>query len=593
MRKIFLDKREYFIAFFLWVAIFSLYVKTMAQTVGFIDSGELATVACTLGIAHPTGYPLFTLLGRIFSLIPFSSKEIIRLNIMSALLTSLSAIIFFFIVLELLGEKEQRTYKIIAAATSSLFLAFSQTVWSQGLSVEVYSLHLLLISFTILFFLKALNEEKSSWWFLFAYTLGITFTNHLTTILLAPAFLFLFFYEHGFNKAVFHRIKRLSIPFLVGLSVYLYLPIRSSQHPLLNWGNPSSLEKFWWHFTGKQFRVWMFSSTASAEKQFTYFINHTPEEFFYIPFVVAVIGFFALLFTEKKKFLFLLLLLIACVGYSINYDIHDIDSYFLLAFVSLMLFAAFGIMKLLSFFKNISPAISVALLMGCAVLEGYQNFDHVDQSSNYLVEDYTKNILRNVPQNSIILSYEWDYFVSASYYFQRVKHYRPDVVVFDKELFRRSWYFEQVENMYPEVMKNSQEEAQLFLTELYKFEHDLPYNFNSIEGGYTNFLESLFEKNMPKRNCFVASEIEPTYTAGFFRIPYGLVQKIDKDTAYVMMENPQYEFRKNQASDPYTVQLKKLAFASLHRRSLYEEKYGKNTLASQFSKAANQLLPLK
>lgn len=66
------------------VFAFAVYLKTLAPGVHFIDSGELAAVACTLGIAHPTGYPLFTLIGWLFSNLPIASEEIVRLNMMSA-----------------------------------------------------------------------------------------------------------------------------------------------------------------------------------------------------------------------------------------------------------------------------------------------------------------------------------------------------------------------------------------------------------------------------------------------------------------------------------------------------------------------------
>ena len=63
---------------------FLLYIRTLAPGLSFIDSGELGTVAATLGVAHPTGYPLFTLLGWLFTRLPLASEVIVRLNIMAA-----------------------------------------------------------------------------------------------------------------------------------------------------------------------------------------------------------------------------------------------------------------------------------------------------------------------------------------------------------------------------------------------------------------------------------------------------------------------------------------------------------------------------
>jgi len=80
-----------------------VYIVTLAPTVGFIDTGELATVCIKLGVAHPTGYPLFTLIGHIFSLIPLG-EGIYRLNLMSAFIGSFAVYSFYFLMLFLLND---------------------------------------------------------------------------------------------------------------------------------------------------------------------------------------------------------------------------------------------------------------------------------------------------------------------------------------------------------------------------------------------------------------------------------------------------------------------------------------------------------
>jgi len=73
---------------------FAVYCLTLSRTVLFIDSGELAWVSASLGIAHPTGYPLYTLLSHLFTFIPFV-EPIVRVNLFSALVTAASATGFF------------------------------------------------------------------------------------------------------------------------------------------------------------------------------------------------------------------------------------------------------------------------------------------------------------------------------------------------------------------------------------------------------------------------------------------------------------------------------------------------------------------
>jgi len=592
MMKEFLEKRkETVAAVILWLIVFSQYYTTLSPSVGFIDSGELATVAITLGIAHPTGYPLFTMLGRLFSILPIAGEEIVRLNLLSAVLTSLALVVFYYVITELLdrGKMEDRTSILISSFTASLFLGFSKTFWFQGVAVEVYSLHLLLICLILLLFVKAVKTNEARWWLLFAFSVGASFTNHLTTVLLAPALLYWFFAEQGVNKNAFKNIAKLSIPFMAGLSIYLYLPIRSAQQPLLNWGDPQTFEKFWWHFTGKQFRVFMFSSTDAAKKQLNYFFENLPNEFFFVVLAFAVVGCFILLFTDKKKFVFTGLLFVSCIAYSINYDIHDIDSYFLLAFIAIAIFSAFGIQKIyLRFEKPITKSMVMILLIIIVSVQCIESRKKVNQSENYLVEDYTKNILLNLPQNSIVLSYQWDYFVASSYYYQYVKNIRKDVVVLDKELFRRSWYIPQLENHYPELMRKSKIEAQLFQQELFKFEHELPYDFAAIEGRYTALLKSFMDKN-ESLVFYITPEIEPQYTLGYYRVPEGFLFRIRKDTVYSSTPSPQIIYRGFDGKDIYSKQITTLALNALLRRELYERYYGRDSVAEFYRQKASEI----
>ena len=123
-----------------------VYGLTLAPSVQQIDSGELAAVQSTLGIAHPTGYPLFTLAGHLVSRLPLGIPKILQLNLLVALWCIL-AVSFFFITtrqwLSRFQAPEEPSSSTLAATCAGLFLAFSATFWVQATSVEVYSLHIL------------------------------------------------------------------------------------------------------------------------------------------------------------------------------------------------------------------------------------------------------------------------------------------------------------------------------------------------------------------------------------------------------------------------------------------------------------------
>ena len=341
--------------------------------------------------------------------------------------------------------------KIISAVFGGLFLALSKTFWFQSTSVEVYSLHLLLITIIILALLKAFlfadNEKSySKYWIVFAIALAFGFTNHMTTLLIIPGVAYLYFTQNGFNsRSIKQIIFMLLIFFPILILIYSYLPIRASQNPVMNWGNPVEWERIIRHISGQQYQVWLFSSTEAAAKQFNYFIGNLLKEFS-ITLIIVLAGLVVTFIKAKKFFVFNIIVFFSTVLYSINYDINDIDSYFLLAYISLAFFAVFGLSQIFLFAaKNkMKILIPVSVLIIIIGFQFYSSYETVNQRNNYVYEDYTKALLNSVPKNSIVFSYQWDYFISASYYFQLIEDYRKDVKVIDKELLRRSWYYNQL-----------------------------------------------------------------------------------------------------------------------------------------------------
>ena len=591
--------RDHVVAAALWLTVFFVYIQTIARTVGFIDSGELATVPYVLGIAHPTGYPLWTLITHIFSHLPIADEEIVRLNIFSSLATSFAAVLFFYAMLLLFrsGIKiKEPFHSIIPAAFSALVLAFSQTFWDQATSIEVYAFHLFLMSATLLFFLRAIFsflEEQvidQRKWLLFAYVLGLSFTNHLTTILLAPGFLFLYFSVFKLSKEGIRQLFILAVPFIVGLSVYVYFPIRTVQQPVLNWGYPATLERIFWHVSGKQYRVWMFSSSAVAAKQWNHFLNAAPLEFYYMPLLFSLLGAWRLLMQERRIFAFIFLLLAGCITYTINYSINDIDSYFLLAYVSMAMFAGFGALEAGMIFKKMAGKIAFGtILLAVVIAELSANWPEVDASSNYLVQDYTETILNNLKPNAIIISYQWDYFVAASYYFQYIKHVRDDVTVIDKELLRRSWYYLQMKKNHPALYEKSKTEIGSFLEELYKFEHETPYDPAVIEARYNRMIDSFIDHNIDSVAVYVTSEIESHLASHYRRVPEGLAFRLYKDSLYHPIDFPTLAYRPYRKKDMYTQQIQSMYSTMLMQRAMVEKSFGKIDLAQRYARKAYEI----
>ncbi len=139
--------------------------------------------------------------------------------------------------------------------------------------------------------------------------LGLNFTNHLTTILLAPGFLYLYFSVFRLSKEGIRLLIILAIPFILGLSVYVYFPIRTVQQPVLNWGYPATLERILWHVSGKQYPrmdVFVFGRRGEAMEPF---FERCPDRILYMPLLFSLLGAWRLLMRERRIFAFIFLLL--------------------------------------------------------------------------------------------------------------------------------------------------------------------------------------------------------------------------------------------------------------------------------------------
>ncbi|HLF13257.1 MAG TPA: DUF2723 domain-containing protein, partial [Bacteroidota bacterium] len=350
-----------------------LYLLTAARTVVFIDSGELATVAWTLGIAHPTGYPLYTLLAWMAAHFPVDAAPVIKINLLSAALSAAGVVVFSLVAGRIIGRHptpagksasdgpvspRDRGPALIASLFGASTLAFSKTYWSQSASVEVYPLHavflVLLIGIFLASFARPEGKQKAgpaarpAMAHLFAYLLGLSFSNHLSTLYLAPAFLTVYFMRRGGGKESRLRLLALAPAFILGLSAYLYLPVRASAGPLMNWGNPVDADAILRHLSGKQYSVWIFSSAETAARQLSYFFRTLGAEFSYAPIALSLGGMWFLYRRNRDLFVLIALLFAGCLVFAVNYDISDIDSYFLLAHVATALAASAGMYAVLT-----------------------------------------------------------------------------------------------------------------------------------------------------------------------------------------------------------------------------------------------------
>jgi hypothetical protein len=596
---------------------FLVYLFTLAPSLDFIDAGELAAVAHTFGIAHPTGYPLFTMLAGVWSWLPLGD-DIVRLNVFAALCAAFGAGFFTDALWNLLGLKAAKkparkkgvtavmsdSTRLIAAVIGALAIAFSRTYWRTALSIEVYTLHMLMLALLVWALSRLLlamqdaptTQTVGRRFVLLALLLGLSFSNHMSTVFLLPALFVLLVAVLRQKLLGVRELLAAAATFAAGLLPYLYLPLRASAHPWLNWGNPETWERFIWHLSGKQYSVWMFSSADAWKKQFANVTSMLPGDVQYLALVAAAVGMIVLIRRNATAGVMFLLLFLTCVVWAAGYDIHDIDSYLLLALAVLGVWTAIGAAAITQWVaQSMSMNYRHPAVLGVVfILPLALNAGTVSQRGNYLVEDYTKNMFACFEKNALVLSYQWDYWVSASLYYQAVEGFRTDVVVLDKELFRRSWYLDQLRVNYPDVYNQSVDEIAAFEVELYKFEHDLPYDPATIESAFNRMINSMIEKSYANRPVYVTIEMEQQFAPEFIRVPVGLafrLYKPDDVPPYAALPFPELRYRPFESGERLPLALPGMYGSMLLNRAVYAHRDGRYNEAVPFFERAAEFVP--
>jgi hypothetical protein len=245
------DRWRWLAYVFIVTFLLPIYLATMGRTVGAADTFEFQVVVPRLGIVHPTGYPLYLLLAKPFTWLPFGSVAW-RVNLATMLFGLVAAGLLYALIRRWTGW-------IVPAVLAGGVFGLTPTFWSQAIEAEVYSLHALIVVGALLL-MREIGGWKlgtGGWWLaawgweseageqysvdvrsayrltvLLAFVLGLGLTNHLTTVMLLPAAGLTVFLAHrqgrydGANDSLSRAMLLSAGAFLLPLVLYAYLPIR-------------------------------------------------------------------------------------------------------------------------------------------------------------------------------------------------------------------------------------------------------------------------------------------------------------------------------------------------------------------------------
>ena len=147
-----------------------IYILTMAPTTSFWDCGEFISTSYILGVPHPPGAPFYLLLGNIFSSIPIFSDIGARVNLISPLVSALSVMFLYLIIVYLIEEYRGRITSIYdsiiicaSAFTAAMTFAVTDAHWFNAVEAEVYSLSTFFTSIVVWMILKWSRDGENKW----------------------------------------------------------------------------------------------------------------------------------------------------------------------------------------------------------------------------------------------------------------------------------------------------------------------------------------------------------------------------------------------------------------------------------------------
>ena len=227
-------------------AIFLLYLVTLAPSTAMWDTSEYITAATVLGMPHPPGNPLFVLIGRVFAILPIASSIAVRINILAAVCSAVSAGMWFLITERVLvAWFAQRWQRILGGALAALIGATAFTVWNQSVVNEkVYTVSLLgiaIVSWLMVRWCDQPDGRKSDRILVIvAYLCGLGYANHMAGMLAAPAAALAVLVVRPRTVLRWKLLLACIVAVGFGITPFAMQPIRAAHFPALNEGEPTA-----------------------------------------------------------------------------------------------------------------------------------------------------------------------------------------------------------------------------------------------------------------------------------------------------------------------------------------------------------------
>nr|XP_033807984.1 transmembrane protein 260 isoform X2 [Geotrypetes seraphini] len=459
------------ISLLVFSGVSAVYINTLHPSVPGGDSGELITVAHEFGVAHPPGYPLFTVLAKLMIILfPYGSIAY-RVNLLSGLCGAAAASLLFYTTCKLSGSYSGGIF------AGGMF-SFSRLTWQWSVAAEVFTLNTLfvgvLMALTVQFQEASTTKERSKISKIGAFCCGLSLCNQHTIVLyvlcIALWVLFQHFKERELSLA--YTLK-LGLCFSAGFVPYLYLPVSSYlSYARWTWGDQTTFQGFLTHLLRKEYGTFnlALSEIGSGTTQMLIFqlTSMNTELTVLAPVFVVMALIQCIIKSEKLKYSVVWLFTVMLVIYSLffawraNLDITNpifigvVERFWMQSNAVISVLAGLGLVSLVSLLRKVLEdhrviqCLEWLFAISFVTCHIHFNYSVCDQSSNYVVDKFGRNILSSMSADAIMLL-RGDLPGNAVRYLQYCEGLRPDLSLLDQAMMTYEWYLPKIAKHFPGI----------------------------------------------------------------------------------------------------------------------------------------------
>jgi dolichyl-phosphate-mannose-protein mannosyltransferase len=442
------------------------YVLTLSPTVNGGDSGEFIAVAWLRGVAHPSGYPLHTLLGALATLLPFGSVAG-RVNLLSAVCDAGAAALLSRAVVLLTAD-------LAAGLLAAGAFAFAPLIWPYAIVTEVFALNNLFAAGLVYWSARALREAAAGQpgplrtLGLAAFWMGLGLANHHTLVFYAVPFGLLLLALAGRRLRRPRTAATLVAAAAAGFLPYLYLPLAAARPAVVTWGDPSTLSGFLTHFFRREYGTFRLAdesvgSAGSLAARLALFGRAVGRSTFFaaVPLVVAALAAardggprrrFVLFWSAALAVYVVVFCALANVRLDDPLHVFMQERFWQQGFVVV---AALGGVGLAELGRLAGAAVwrwagwPLALALPAALI--VVHLPEIRTDANTLVRDYGEAVLRSVPAHGVLLV-SGDDLIGSVRYLQQAEGLRPDVDVLPTGVVPLPWFRRVAARHMPELV---------------------------------------------------------------------------------------------------------------------------------------------